>query len=37
MARIEDLGDVVSTDLLIVGGGLGGLVAAIKAKEESQK
>ena len=37
MANLEDLGEVVSTDLLIVGGGIGGLVAAIKAKEESPK
>jgi succinate dehydrogenase/fumarate reductase flavoprotein subunit len=34
MAKVEDLGEVVSADLLIVGGGIGGLVAAIKAKEE---
>jgi len=34
MANIEDLGEVISTDLLIVGGGFGGLSAAIKAKEE---
>jgi len=33
MARLEDLGEVISTDLLIVGGGFGGLVSAIKAKE----
>jgi len=33
MARIEDLGEVICTDLLIIGGGLAGLVAAIKAKE----
>jgi succinate dehydrogenase/fumarate reductase flavoprotein subunit len=33
MPRIEDLGEVISTDLLIIGGGLAGLVAAIRAKE----
>ena len=33
MANIENFGEVVSTDLLIIGGGLAGLVAAIKAKE----
>ncbi|MEW6667329.1 MAG: FAD-dependent oxidoreductase [Thermodesulfobacteriota bacterium] len=33
MANLEDLGEVVSTDLLIVGGGIGGLCAAIRAKE----
>jgi succinate dehydrogenase / fumarate reductase flavoprotein subunit len=35
MAKIEDLGEVISTDVLVVGGGIGGLVTAIKAKEES--
>jgi len=30
---LEELGEVVATDLLIVGGGVGGLAAAIKAKE----
>jgi succinate dehydrogenase/fumarate reductase flavoprotein subunit len=35
MAKLEDLGEVISTDLLIVGGGIGGLVAAIKAREGS--
>ncbi|MFC1958088.1 FAD-dependent oxidoreductase [Chloroflexota bacterium] len=33
MANLENLGEVVSTDVLIVGGSIGGLVAAIKAKE----
>ncbi len=35
MAKLEDLGEIVSTDVLIVGGGVGGLATAIKAKEES--
>jgi succinate dehydrogenase / fumarate reductase flavoprotein subunit len=34
MVKLEDLGEVISTDVLIIGGGLGGLVAAIKAKED---
>ncbi len=33
MNTLEDLGEVISTDLLIIGGGLAGLVAAIQAKE----
>jgi succinate dehydrogenase/fumarate reductase flavoprotein subunit len=33
MMKMENLGEVVSTDLLIIGGGLAGLVAALKAKE----
>ena len=33
MSKAENLGEVVSTDLLIIGGGLAGLVAAIKAKQ----
>ena len=35
MAVIEDLGEVVSTDMLIIGGGIGGLVTAVKAKVEN--
>jgi succinate dehydrogenase / fumarate reductase flavoprotein subunit len=35
VASLEDLGEVISTDVLIVGGGIGGIAAAIKAKEES--
>jgi len=30
MAKLEDLGEVISTDALIVGGGLAGPIAAIK-------
>ena len=30
---MEDLGEVISTDLLVIGGGLAGIAAAIKAKE----
>jgi succinate dehydrogenase/fumarate reductase flavoprotein subunit len=37
MAKLEDLGEVVSTDVLIVGGGVGGLAAAIKVKEANPK
>lgn len=33
MAKMEDLGEVISTDVLIVGGGFAGLTAAVKAKE----
>jgi len=35
LATIEDLGEVISTDVLIIGGGIGGLVTAVKAKEEN--
>ena len=34
MSKIEELGEVISTDVLIIGGGIGGLAAAVKAKEE---
>jgi succinate dehydrogenase/fumarate reductase flavoprotein subunit len=33
MANLEDLGEVISTDVLVVGGGIGGSIAAIMAKE----
>ena len=33
MAKIEDLGEVISTDVLVVGGGISGLAAANKAKD----
>ena len=33
MKTLETLGEVVATDVLIVGGGIGGLAAAIKVKE----
>lgn len=35
LAYDEDLNEVISTDVLIVGGGIGGLVTAVKAKEEN--
>ena len=35
MVTLEDLGEVISTDVLIVGGGIGGLATAIKIKEEN--
>ncbi len=35
MATLESLGKVVSTDMLIIGGGIAGLTAAITAKEEA--
>jgi len=34
LVDLEKIGEVVSTDVLIVGGGVGGLAAAIRAKEE---
>jgi succinate dehydrogenase/fumarate reductase flavoprotein subunit len=33
MASLDKLGEVISTDVLIVGGGISGLAASIKAKE----
>jgi succinate dehydrogenase / fumarate reductase flavoprotein subunit len=33
LATLEELGEVIATDVLIIGGGVGGLAAAIKAKE----
>lgn len=35
MAKLKNLGDVLSADVLIAGGGIGGLAAAIKVKEEN--
>lgn len=37
MVKLEDLGEVISTDVLIVGGGVGGLATAIKVKKENPK
>jgi len=36
MSKLEDLGEVISTDVLVVGGGVGGLATALKIKEENQ-
>ena len=33
MAALEELGEIVSTDVLIVGGGIGGLAMAVKTRE----
>ena len=35
MTNLDNIGDVISTDVLIVGGGIGGLAAAIRVKEEN--
>jgi succinate dehydrogenase / fumarate reductase, flavoprotein subunit len=35
MVKLEDLGEVISTDVLVAGSGIAGLPAAIKAKETS--
>ena len=35
MAKVEDIGEVLSTDVLIVGGGIGGLATAINIKEKN--
>ena len=32
---MEELGQVISTDVLVIGGGVGGLTAGIKSKESS--
>ena len=35
MTNLDNIGDVISTDVLIIGGGIGGLASAIRAKEEN--
>jgi heterodisulfide reductase subunit A-like polyferredoxin len=35
MKKIESLGELIKTDVLVIGGGLSGLNASIKAKEKS--
>jgi succinate dehydrogenase / fumarate reductase flavoprotein subunit len=37
LAKLEELGEVSSTDVLIIGGGIGGLAVAVKVKEENPK
>lgn len=37
MAKLEDLGEVISTDVLIIGGGIGGLATANKIKDTAPK
>jgi glycine/D-amino acid oxidase-like deaminating enzyme len=34
LVRLDELGEVVDADVLIIGGGIGGLAAAVAAKEE---
>jgi glycine/D-amino acid oxidase-like deaminating enzyme len=34
MMKIDELGQVISTDVLVLGGGIAGLCAAIEAKEK---
>jgi glycerol-3-phosphate dehydrogenase len=33
LAILEDLGEIISTDVLVIGGGIGGLALAVKAKK----
>ena len=33
MGNLENLGEVISTDVLIIGGGISGVPAAIKARD----
>jgi succinate dehydrogenase / fumarate reductase flavoprotein subunit len=37
VANYEDVSEIITTDVLIVGGGIGGLVTAVKAKEANPK
>ena len=35
MAKLENLGKIITTDVLVIGGGTTGIVSALKAKEQS--
>jgi succinate dehydrogenase / fumarate reductase, flavoprotein subunit len=37
MSKLEELGELISTDVLIIGGGIGGLAASVKVKEEDPR
>ena len=37
MANLEELGEVISTDVLVIGGDLAGLSTALRAKEQMEK